>query len=249
MTLPAQLPDPHKKKPGEHLEDLRRVITVSIGSVGVATIAAWFISDRLVDWLTAPVRHYIEGPLYYFGPADAFMIRLNASVVAGIVAASPVIVYQLWSFVSPALYSNEKRAAFPWVASTVALFAAGAAFGYFFILPTTLHFMLGFSTESLKPMLSIKEYIDFAGETVLASGMTFDFPVLIVALVAIGLVKTTTLARFRRHAYVAFFVIAALLTPAVAGQFLLAIPMIIFFESSLLIAAFMERSRLKKSAK
>jgi sec-independent protein translocase protein TatC len=236
--------DPDKKKPAEHLEDLRRTIIWSLGAVALTTAAAWFFSDRFVEWLSEPARRFSDAPLYFFSPADALMVRINAALLVGIIAASPVIAYQVWSFVAPALYSGEKHAVLPWALATGVLFAIGCAFGYFFILPTTLQFTLSYATPYLQPMLSIKEYMAFAGDLVLAAGVAFDFPVLIVGLVASGFVKTATLAKFRRHAYVVIFVVAAVLTPPdVASQFLLGIPMLVLFEASMLVAYFLDRSR------
>lgn len=236
------VPDPHKKRAGEHLEDLRRAIVISIAAIGILSVAAWFFSDRLVDWLLEPARAVVEGPLYFFGPSDAFLIRMYASIAAGILAASPVIAYQIWKFVDPALYASEKRSILPWAAATSGLFAAGCAFGYYLILPTTLSFTMSFATDTLQPMLSVREYLSFATNLVLSSGVAFDFPVVVVAAVAMGVVRTATLARFRRHAYIAIFVIAAVLTPPdISSQFLLAVPMLGLFEGSLIVAKFFEK--------
>lgn len=241
------IPDPHKKKVGEHLDDLRRVIVVSLAAIAAASGVVWFFSDRLVAWITEPARRVIQGPLYFFAPSDALVIRIQASVVAGILIASPVIAFQLWTFVAPALFPNEKKSALPWVAATAGLFLLGAVFGYVFILPTTLQFTMSFATADLKPMISIREYLSVAGDLVLASGVAFDFPVVVVALVAIGLVKTATLAHYRRHVIVLIAIIAAVLTPPdVASQMLLGIPMLILFELSMLVAKWFEKKRRNK---
>lgn len=240
----ATLPDPRKKKTGEHLEDLRRVIVISLAAAGVCSLAAWLFSAQLVDWLLAPARQVVDGPLYFFGPTDAFIIRLYAAIAAGIIAASPVIAYQVWLFVAPALFEKEKKSILPWAGATAVLFVIGCAFGYIFILPTTLQFTMGFATEALRPMLSVREYFSFATSIVLAAGVAFDFPVVIVAAVAMKAVRTETLARFRRHAYVAIFVIAAVLTPPdVSSQFLLGIPMLGLFEGSLIAGKWFEKKR------
>lgn len=238
------LPDPVKKKAGEHLDDLRRAIVTSLAAVGILSTAAWLFSGRLVDWLLEPARRVVEGPLYFFGPTDAFMVRMYAAIAAGTVAASPVIAYQIWQFIDPGLHSNEKRSILPWAAVTAVLFVIGSAFGYFLILPTTLTFTMSFATSSLRPMLSVREYMSFATDLVLASGVAFDFPVVVVAAVAMGLTRTSTLARFRRHSYVGIFVISAILTPPdVSSQFLLAVPMLVLFEGSLIVAKFFEKNR------
>lgn len=242
-------PDPNKKKPGEHLDDLRRVIVISLSAVAVGSAVAWFFSDRLVNWLTEPARRIITGPLYFFNPNDAFVIRIQASVVAGVLLAVPVIAAQIWNFVTPALFPNEKKAMLPWVATTTGLFFIGAAFGYFFILPTSLQFTMSFATESLKPMISIREYLALAGDLVLASAVAFDFPVVVVAAVAMGLVKTATVGKFRKHSYVLIAVIAAILTPPdVMSQMLLGVPMLLLFEGSLLVARGMEKGRARAKA-
>ncbi|MBP9733888.1 MAG: twin-arginine translocase subunit TatC [Candidatus Omnitrophica bacterium] len=239
------LPDPVKKKAGEHLEDLRRAIVTSLAAVGILAAVAWLFSGRLVDWLLEPARRVVEGPLYFFGPTDAFMVRMYAAIAAGTVAASPIIAYQIWQFIDPGLHANEKRSILPWAAVTAVLFVIGSAFGYFLILPTTLTFTMSFATSALRPMLSVREYTSFATDLVLASGVAFDFPVVVVAAVAMGLTRTATLARFRRHSYVSIFVLSAILTPPdVSSQFLLAVPMLVLFEGSLIVAKFFEKNRV-----
>ncbi len=236
------IPDPNKKKVGDHLDDLRRVVVWSVGSVAAASAAVWFFSEGLVAWITEPARRAIEGPLYFFSPSDAFMIRIQMSLVCGVAIASPVIAAQVWLFVAPALFAHEKKSVLPWAAATAGLFLIGAAFGYYFILPTSLQFTMSFATDALKPMISIREYTAFAGDIVLASGVAFDFPVVVVAAVAMGLVRTATLARFRRHVWVVIAVIAAILTPPdVASQMLLGIPMLVLFEGSLIVARLFEK--------
>lgn len=239
---PMTLPDPNKKKVGDHLDDLRRGIAVSLGSVAAVAVIVWFFSENLVAWITEPARRVIDGPLYFFSPADAFMIRIQISLVFGLLIASPVIAARIWLFVAPALFAHEKKAVLPWAAATAALFLMGATFGYCFILPTSLQFTMSYATAALQPMISIREYVSFAGDIVLASGVAFDFPVVVVAVVAMGLVKTATLAKFRRHAWVVIAVIAAILTPPdVTSQLLLGIPMLVLFEASLVVAKLFEK--------
>jgi sec-independent protein translocase protein TatC len=217
----------------DHLDELRKRLILSLTAAGAAAVAGYLASDRILEALTIPLRGANE-PLYFFSPADAFLVRLKIALLAGLVLASPVVASQIWLFVSPALYKNERRAVAPLIAVTSALFFAGAAFSYFVVMPLALNFFLGMQTEFLRPMISVTEYVGFLSMMTLAFGIAFNLPVFVIALVLAGLWDAKGLVRFQKQAIVLIFILAAVLTPGpdIASQCLLAVPLVVLFELS-----------------
>jgi len=226
----------------EHLEELRKRLLISLAAVGVASVGGYLASGPAVEFLTAPLRSE-AGAVYFFSPQGAFTVKLKASLLLGALAASPVVLHQFWSFVSPALYPRERRAVVPLAAVTSALFVTGAVFAYLVVLPAAMKFLLGMQTGSLKPMISVEEYLSFVTMLVLSFGVAFNLPVFVLALVGAGITDAAGLNRFQRHAIVAIFIAAAVLTPGpdIASQLLLALPLLVLFEISVLIAVFIGR--------
>ena len=208
-----------------------------------------FFSDRLLEFVTAPVRLETES-LYFFTPVDAFTVKIKLALLTGLLISSPVILGQFWLFVSPAMYGHEKKAVFPFVAVTSALFLAGAAFSFYKVVPVTLHFLLGMKTPWMKPILSVSEYLSFLTMMVSGFGLAFNLPVFILIPVMLGVLNTRMMNQFHRQVIVLIFILAAVLTPGpdIASQLLLAVPLVLLFELSLLAAFVAERMRKKKKA-
>jgi sec-independent protein translocase protein TatC len=204
----------------------------------------------VVGFLEQPVLPYLPKgrKLVFTHPSDVFTIVLNASLVLGLMLASPVIVYQIWAFLSPALYKHEKRVIVPVLVGAVLLFAAGVALAYYMILPLTLGFLLTFQSASLEPMLTAREYFGFATSMSLALGAVFELPILILALTALGFVTPAMLNRFRRHAVVACLVGAAFITPGSDPLSMLALagPLYLLFELSVVLSSAVYRRRLRR---
>lgn len=173
------------------------------------------------------------------------MTKVKLSVVSGIIISLPVIFYQLWKFISPGLYLSEKEKILPLVFISTALFLVGALFAYFGVIPFALNFFLNFQTESLEPLISIGSYISFFLSFILVFGIVFELPVLLIGLMFLGVVKAEFLRAQRKIAVVGIFVLAAVLTPTVdlITQFLLAIPLWILFELSILLGKRIEKKR------
>ena len=205
---------------------------------------AFAYSGPIVDFLLRPAR--AEGtPLYFFSPADAFLLRVNAALAAGVFLAAPVISAQVWRFVSPGLFDKEKKAFLPLVLAAAALFAAGAAFAYAAVLPFGFRFLLAFGTDTIRPHLSASSCAAFAVSTMLSFGVAFNLPVILAGLCYAGVLRAEFLRRHRRHAAVLVFIAAAVLTPSpdVAGQLLLGIPLAALYELGVLAAGIAERLR------
>lgn len=228
-----------------HLDELRKRIFVCLIAFSVTTLISCFFSKNILDFLTWPLQHYTRTALYFQQPHEAFFVSIQAAAFSGFLFSLPVILTQIWKFFSPALYGHERKWFFPVVLTSILLFFVGAIFSYTLVIPFGLQFLLSFQTESLKPILDVGSYISFLTGMLLAFGILFDFPVILVGLVKLGIVSSKTLAKSRRMAIVLIFIAAAVLTPSPDpfSQCLLAFPLVILFEISLFIASRIEISR------
>ena len=231
----------------QHLDELRRRLIISLAAFFVSIIVPFVYSDQLLAFLAKPLTGEVAS-VYFFSPADAFIVKIKVSLLAGIVLSAPVVFGQLWLFISPALHGNEKKAVLPLIFVTSGLFVFGALFSFYEAMPLALHFLIGMQTEFMKPLVSMSEYISFLTSMVFAFGVAFNLPVFILALVGSGVVKTRTLHKFHRFFILAIFIAAAVLTPGpdVASQLLLAVPLLVLFELSLLGAVIIEKIKVRK---
>lgn len=238
----------------DHLEELRWRILWSLLALGVGIAIGFVLVLKLdvIGLLARPITPYLEGQkLVFTHPGEPFGITMKASFIIGIVFALPVIVYQVWAFVAPALYEREKRVMIPVLGGATFLFAGGVALAYFVVLPLTLRFLLGLQTDSLQSMIKASDYFGFAITMSLAFGLTFELPIVIVALSALGIISARTLNRFRRHAIVLCFVGGALITPGgdIMSMVALAVPLYLLYEVSILLATTIERRRDRRIAR
>ena len=228
----------------DHLEDLRTRVIVSLLSVAILATASFFFSDAMIAIISAPIKHNIH-TLYFLSPYEAFMTKLKIALVGGIVLSSPVIFTQLWLFISPGLYLKEQKTILPLVFVSTSLFILGVCFAYFLVIPFALNFFLEFQTPTLLPLISIGSYISFFLSLILIFGLIFDVPILLVGLIATKIIGASFLAQQRKIVIVLIFILAAVLTPTVDifTQCLLAIPLWLLFEISLLIGRGIEKRR------
>lgn len=240
-----------------HLGELRkRIITALIG-LSVGFFIAFYFSESLFAALTMPLNFDIAykatapfiylvekeaaiGKLVFLAPAEAFWSHIKISMIAAIVLSFPLIMYQLWAFIAPGLLQKEKKFASPFVLVTSGLFILGALFCFIVVLPFAIGFLLTYKTAHLEPMLSVEKYIDFSLKFIIAFGVIFELPVVMVFLTRSGLVKYETFARNRKYSVLMAFVVAAFLTPTpdAFNQSLMAGPIIVLFEVGLLISRF-----------
>jgi sec-independent protein translocase protein TatC len=259
MTAPP--PDAPTPTPGaaempflDHLEELRWRLVYSLAALAVGLVIAFALLSsprvNVIGILAQPVQPYLKPgqTLVYTHPGDVFSIVLNASLVLGLLIASPVIIYQVWAFLSPALYTHEKKVVIPVLLGAVLLFAGGVALAFKVVLPITLGFLLTFQTGSLTPMLTAGEYFGFATSMSLALGAVFELPILILGLTALGFVTPALLTRFRRHAVIGCVVVAAFITPGAdpTSLFVLAGPLYLLYEVSVILSAFVYRRRERR---
>ncbi|MGA6925943.1 MAG: twin-arginine translocase subunit TatC, partial [Desulfosarcina sp.] len=198
-----------------HLEELRKRLITSFIAVAIGFAVSYGFKEQLFQILTRPLISVMkEGEtLIYTGLPEAFFTFLKVSFLAGLMIASPVIIYQFWMFVAPGLYDREKRLLIPVVFLSSIFFIGGALFGYFVVFPFGFDFFLGFATETIRPMPSMKEYLSFSAKLLLAFGLVFELPLVITFLARLGIVSVPFLKKNRKYAILLFFVGAALLTP------------------------------------
>lgn len=162
---------------------------------------------------------------------------MKVAFIAGIILTSPFVLFQVWAFVAPGLYRDEKRYVIPFVAAGSFFFMLGILFAYFVAIPVVFKFLLGYATDFIKPMPSMKEYLSFSIKFLLAFGLVFEFPVVLVLLARIGVVDAKTMARHRKYAILLIFIFAAVMTPPdIISQLLMAIPLMGLYELSILLS-------------
>jgi sec-independent protein translocase protein TatC len=238
----------------DHLEELRKRLFWMAGSIVVGIGVAFYLLSKLdiIRLLERPILPLLNGQkLIYTAPGTSFKILLTTSLVLGILLALPVIVAQLWGFLSPALYKHEKRVIIPVLFAMVALFLAGVALSYFVVLPLTLKFLMSIESTSLTPMITATAYFDLAISMCLAFGLIFEVPIAVIALTALGIVTPQFLARYRRHAVLVCVVVAALITPGADpySLFALTVPLYLLYELSVFVARFIFKGREKAEAR
>jgi sec-independent protein translocase protein TatC len=197
----------------EHLEELRRRIIHSAAYLAVGFFAAWFLHDRLVGFIQAPLVK-IGKSLVFTHPMDPLNLDLQVSLLGGAILASPFILFQVWLFIAPGLYQKERRFVVPFMAATVSLFLAGAAFGYFWVLPSALKILIVDFGHNFTSMVTIEEYSSFFLSIILGLGISFELPILIFFLALFGIVSPRFLWRNIRYAILAVFIVAAVICPS-----------------------------------
>jgi sec-independent protein translocase protein TatC len=237
----------------DHLEELRWRIIYSLGSLLVAMAIGFFVALKwdVVTLLAAPVLPLIpEHKLVYTHPSEAFSIIINVATTIGLVLSGPLILYQVWLFLSPALHKHEKRVAMGVLFSGVVLFVAGAALAYFVVIPLALPWLMGFSGPSLVPLITAEEYFSFAFAMVMTFGVSFELPIVVLALSALGIVTPQFLSKYRRHAIVLMVIVGAFLTPGdmVWTTVWMSVPLYGLYEMSVAAAYVMQRRKMRKRA-
>jgi sec-independent protein translocase protein TatC len=228
-----------------HLDELRKRLIRIIIAVGIGFVACWYFREWLFQVITAPLVKVLpqNSHMIYTSLPEAFFNYMKISFYASLFLTSPFTLYQLWKFVSPGLYKTEKKYVVPFVISSSILFTGGVLFGYYLALPPAYSFFVEFSSDFLKPMFSLKEYLSLSLKLLLAFGLSFELPVFIFFMAKIGIVSSKTLAKQRRYAILVIFVAAAILTPSpdAITQIIMAIPLMILYEFSIFIAKFAEK--------
>lgn len=232
-----------------HLEELRKRLITCFVAIGVCFVLAFCVKEWLFNILTAPLLSVMQPgeKLIFTNLPEAFFTYLKIAFMSAIFLAVPVILYQFWMFVAPGLYSNERRLIAPIMALSILFFMGGAAFAYIVVFPVGFHFFLSFTTDTIRPLLSMREYLSFASLFLLIFGFVFELPLVMIFFVKLGIISIDFLKKNRKFAILVIFVIAAILTPPdVISQILMAVPMMALYEVGIIGARIFVRKKSKK---
>jgi sec-independent protein translocase protein TatC len=226
----------------DHLEELRKRLVYSIIAVVAGFFVCWGYAENIFAIMQKPImdalhRNGMSEKLVYLNPTEPFNLYLKIGFMAGLFVASPIVLYQLWLFISPGLYRNEKKYVFPFMVSTVGLFLAGGLFGYKMVYPAALDFLIGYGKQ-FQPMITIGEYTDLFLTIIIGLGVIFEMPILVFFLALMGLVTAGWMWRNVRYSILVIFIIAAILTPTtdILNMCLFALPMVVLYLLSIGVA-------------
>jgi len=232
----------------DHLLELRRRLLKAVAAVAVAFAVCLYFARPIFAFLVQPLLRAGQGKLIYTQIFEAFFVEIKVAFFAAMMVSFPVIANQIWQFVAPGLYRNEKRALLPFIFATPLLFIAGASLAYYVAIPVALHFLLGFQGNlggvQQEALPGVGNYLSFVMQFLFGFGLSFLLPVLLMLLERAGVVTRKQLVGARRYAIVGAFAIAAVLTPPdVGSQLLLAVPLVILYELALIGIWFTEKRR------
>jgi len=230
-----------------HLTELRQRLIWCLLALSVGFIVCYAFSDKIVAALQSPltlVGPPIKVPLQIIAPAEAFMTYIKVGLFAGLFLVLPVVLYQLWGFVAPGLLEHEKKYTVPFLIGSAGLFYSGGTM-FYVVLPFIIHFLLSFATGDIQAMLSVGYYVTFCIRLMIAFGLVFQLPIVVIFLTQLGLVSSRLLLRYFRHAVVVMFIVAAMLTPTTdpVSLVFMVLPMLLLYGVSILAAKGVERRR------
>jgi sec-independent protein translocase protein TatC len=236
----------------DHLEELRWRIIWSLAAILVGLIVGFVIVTQydIIGFLAAPIEPYLGGKkLGYTHPAATFSILLSMALAVGALIASPVVVYQVWAFLAPALHKHERRVALPVILGIVVLFAAGVSLAWFFVIPMTLKFFYSIQSASLESMIMVNDYFGMITILTLTFGASFELPIVILALTVLGVVTPTMLGKYRHFALIGSFLLSALITPGdiFMATLALTIPLYLLYEFSIILSAIVYKRKQKRA--
>jgi len=236
----------------DHLEEMRWRLIWSLLALTIGFVVGFVLVDELnvMGLLMRPIAPLLQGgKLYFTSPIEPFMITLKLAFFVGVVLASPVIIWQLWRFLSPALYERERKIVLPVSLTAVLLFLAGVAMAYLLILPMAIKVLFGFQSQSLQPIVTAKEYFGFAAQVVIAFGTIFELPLVLLILVYLKVISAAFLSRNRRFAIAGnAFLSMVLAPPDLISMTLMMVPVQLLYEITVLVARVMERRRARAEA-
>jgi sec-independent protein translocase protein TatC len=232
----------------DHLEELRRRILWSLAAIVVGTVIGFLIVQNfhLMELLKEPIAPYLpNGKLHVIRPTDAFFVTLKLALFCGLVLSAPIVIGHIWAFLAPALYEHEKRYITPFLIGAIGLFLAGVLMAYLWVLPVALGILLTkFQSDYFQYIITAREYFAFATQLIVAFGLMFEVPVVMVLLSALGIVNPATFAKQRPYALVVSSILSALLTPPdVMSMMMLMIPVVLLYEVGILLGRLVWKKR------
>jgi sec-independent protein translocase protein TatC len=220
-----------------HLDELRKRLIRCFIAVGIGFVASYAFKEKLFDILIQPLTSVMNpgDKIIFTGLPEAFFTYLKVSFLSGLMLSVPVILYEFWMFVAPGLYKKERKLLIPIIILSSIFFLGGSLFGYFIVFPYGFQFFLSFSTDTIQALPSMKEYLGFASKLLLAFGLVFELPLVLTFLARLGIVSVDFLKTNRKFAILIFFVGAAILTPPdVVTQTMMALPLMLLYEISII---------------
>lgn len=229
----------------DHLTELRKRIVYSLYALLVFTAVAYQYSKEIFDFIRRPIEKYLpEGGLVYTAPMDKFVAHFKLSIVAGVIGSCPFWLYQLWKFVAPALYKNEKKYMTSFITIGSFLFFSGVCFSYYVALPMTFDFLFSFGGDQDKPMITIDHYLDFVNQFALMFGVSFELPLILTLMAMAGLVSQKFLIDKGRYAVMLLALLAALITPPdVMSMTIMLVPMIALYYIGIIMVGFVQKKK------
>ena len=250
-TLPMLATDPPEPRltVTEHLEELRRRLTVCVLTIVATTVLGFLWADRVIEWLRRPAGDLLPR-LAFFSPTEALLAYCKVALITGVALAMPMVLYHIWAFIRDGLTPRERRYGLILVGWGSALFAAGVAFAYALCVPMFLQFLLRIGGPSLEPVISINQYLGFVTGVLLSCGVMFELPLALVVLAKLGIVTPAFLERQRSWALVVILIIAAVVTPTTDAftMVLMALPLFVLYEASIWICRLTVRPRESSGA-
>ncbi len=247
----------------DHIEELRKRLIISIIFIAVGASAGFYFSEELLNIMEFPLRSRFQISLHnpyiklitssspiklvFLKPIEAIWTYLKLGLIAGLIIALPLVLYEIWLFIKPGLFPAERKYVRLFVAAAGIFFVIGGLFSFFIILPFAMKFLLSYGTSELVPMLSVEQYVDFCLQFILSFGLVFELPFVLLILSAIGIVSPKGLAENRRYAVVGAFILGAVLSPSpdVFNQTLVAVPLIVLYEVGILLSSMFMKRREK----
>jgi sec-independent protein translocase protein TatC len=243
--LPRRLGHAEEATLGEHLEELRGRLMVTLGAIALGTVLAFVFHGHVLDWLNRPLPAHHQ-KLATFGVAEPFTVTITVSLYAGFVLALPVVLWQLWLFFAPAVDPAAERKVLGLAACAVVLAAAGVAFGYWILLPRAVHFLTNYDTQHFRHLIRASSYYNFVATVLVGIVLVFQTPLVVLGLVYLGVLSSRSLRRQRRMGYLVTAAIAlALPGPDPVTTLLELLPMWALYEGSIWLAVLFERRQAR----
>lgn len=232
----------------EHVDELRSRLFKSVLAILLLFVGAFYFSEHILNFLKTPLIEVLpkgSNALHFTGPMDVFMAQCKLALFVAMVLGCPIWLYQLWRFVEPALYAHEKKYALPFLVSAVLLFVAGVGFCYFVMVPWSLKYLIGLGQNVATPIITVSDYMSLLTLLMLGFGIIFETPIILIVLSMVGVISAESLKKNRRVVLVAFFIVAAVITPTPdpVGQLIMAFPMWLLYELSIVIIQIIDKKR------
>lgn len=245
----SDLSPEQKKTIIEHLEDLRKSIIISVVAIVIAAVFCFSYSEQILTLIVEPLTALNER-LIVTGVTEAFFVKLQLSLLGGLVVAFPVVVWSIWRFIKPALYPHERKYVYVLFPTTLILFTTGVLFAYFGILRLILNFLIYIAGKNLETMFKVDQYVSFVMAFVIPFGLVFELPVIVFFLSKLGIITYQMLAKNRKYALLIIVTLAAVLTPGPdpISQMFMAIPVYLLYEVSIIVARFSRPSKDRENA-